>query len=123
MLDEPEEEMLLRPLAVKLSWLREILFSRGEVEEARAIGNWLQQRSSRKRKRKTEEDLRQGKRRRDRRNANRTRNGNGSRLVAQPEQGHTEAKEQTDTRFSTTNYNGGRLGEDLIIGIVKHSDK
>ena len=65
LLDEPKEELLLKPLAVKLGWLRDILFARGHMEEARKIGEWLRNRKSRKRVRKTEEDLRQGKRRRD----------------------------------------------------------
>ena len=78
--------------------LREVLFCRGEVEEARALGNWLQQRSSRKRKRKTEEDLQQGKRRRDRRIANRTGTGDACRQIQQ-ENEHQNASVQQNTRI------------------------
>ena len=65
LLDEPLETMLLKPLAVKISWLRDVLFARGEMEAARALGSWLRSTASRKRRRKTADDLRAGKRRRD----------------------------------------------------------
>ena len=62
--DEPEQELLLKPLAVKISWLRDVHFGRGELNQAREVGRWLKQKYSRKRDRKTQEDLVVGKRQR-----------------------------------------------------------
>ena len=67
--DETKETTLLKPLAVKIGWLRDVLFARGEMEEARALGHWLRSKKSRKRGRKNVDDLRQGKRIRDERRA------------------------------------------------------